>query len=211
MIAGRFVIGLGVGVRPPHSRRLSVVLARPPPDPRALPLSPSQIASCIAPLYIGELSPTVLRGRCVTINVVAITLGQVVAYAIGAAFAHATHGWRYMVGLGAAPAILSLGALYWLPESPRILIRHGKEDQARVVLSKMYASATADQLEGKLGLLCASVDQGRKLEQGSTFWTRLAGVFTVATNRRALSASLAFLPAPRRLGAGGLHPVRLAD
>jgi SP family myo-inositol transporter-like MFS transporter 13 len=51
MIVGRFIVGLGVGS-----------------------------ASCIVPLYIGELSPSAIRGRLVTINCVAITLGQVVAY-----------------------------------------------------------------------------------------------------------------------------------
>ena len=35
------------------------------------------LASCIAPLYIQELSPTRLRGRMVVLNVVMITLGQV--------------------------------------------------------------------------------------------------------------------------------------
>ena len=51
MILGRIIVGLGVG-----------------------------LASCIIPLYIGELAPTSIRGRLVTINNVAITLGQVVAY-----------------------------------------------------------------------------------------------------------------------------------
>ena len=51
MTAGRFVVGLAVGS-----------------------------ASCVVPLYIGELSPAGLRGRMVTINCVAITLGQVLAY-----------------------------------------------------------------------------------------------------------------------------------
>ena len=35
------------------------------------------LASCIAPLYIQELSPTRLRGRMVVLNVTMITLGQV--------------------------------------------------------------------------------------------------------------------------------------
>lgn len=51
MIAGRFVVGVGVG-----------------------------LASCIVPLYIGELAPNLIRGKLVTINVVAVTLGQVLAY-----------------------------------------------------------------------------------------------------------------------------------
>lgn len=51
MVVGRFIVGVGVG-----------------------------LASCIAPLYVGELAPTRQRGRLVTINAVACTLGQVVAY-----------------------------------------------------------------------------------------------------------------------------------
>ena len=51
MVFGRFIVGLGVG-----------------------------LASCIIPLYIGELSPTLIRGKLVNVNNVAVTLGQVVAY-----------------------------------------------------------------------------------------------------------------------------------
>ncbi|KAG7096059.1 hypothetical protein E1B28_006740 [Marasmius oreades] len=88
MIGGRFLLGIGVG-----------------------------LASCVAPLYIQELSPTRLRGRMVVLNVYAITLGQVIAYAIGAAFTHVHGGWRWMVGLGAVPAALQAAFLFLLPES----------------------------------------------------------------------------------------------
>jgi MFS transporter, SP family, solute carrier family 2 (myo-inositol transporter), member 13 len=75
------------------------------------------LASCIAPLYIQELSPTRLRGRLVVCNVVMITLGQVIAYAIGAGFEQMAGGWRYMVGLGAVPAGFQIVFLFFLPES----------------------------------------------------------------------------------------------
>ena len=79
------------------------------------------LASCIAPLYIQELSPTRLRGRMVVVNVVMITLGQVIAYAIGAAFEKVGGGWRWMVGLGAVPAAVQLVFLFILPESRECL------------------------------------------------------------------------------------------
>ena len=75
------------------------------------------VASCVAPLYIQELSPTRLRGRMVVINVVAITLGQVIAYGIDAGFENMDGGWRWMVGLGTIPAGLQLIFLFFLPES----------------------------------------------------------------------------------------------
>jgi len=53
----------------------------------------------------------------VTVNVVSITLGQVIAYAIGAAFEQKHGGWRWMVGLGAIPAALQLSLLGLMPES----------------------------------------------------------------------------------------------
>ena len=51
------------------------------------------------------------------LNVVMITLGQVVAYGIGAGFETMHGGWRWMVGLGAVPAALQLVFLFILPES----------------------------------------------------------------------------------------------
>ena len=75
------------------------------------------LASCIAPLYIQELSPTRLRGRMVVLNVVMITLGQVIAYGIDAGFATVNGGWRWMVGLSVVPAALQLAVLAFLPES----------------------------------------------------------------------------------------------
>ena len=74
------------------------------------------LAACVAPLYIQELSPTRLRGRMVVVNVVAITGGQVIAYAIDAAFEN-TKGWRWMVALGAVPAGIRFIFPLFLPES----------------------------------------------------------------------------------------------
>lgn len=46
-----------------------------------------------------------------------ITLGQVIAYGIGAGFFHIHGGWRWMVGLGSVPAGLQILFLFFLPES----------------------------------------------------------------------------------------------
>ena len=142
-IGTRFLIGCGVGV-----------------------------AACVAPVYIQELSPTRLRGRMVVINVVAITFGQVVAYGIDAGFANVHGGWRWMVGLGTIPAGLQLIFLFFLPESrksqyycnsspnrvspshtARILLKRGQVEQARIVLSKIYAHASPKHLDFKVCFL----------------------------------------------------------
>ncbi|KAL9601321.1 MAG: hypothetical protein Q9219_002616 [cf. Caloplaca sp. 3 TL-2023] len=111
MILGRSVIGLAVGG-----------------------------ASLVVPLYISELSPSAFRGRLVTLSILFITGGQVVAYVLGYVLAQRQYGWRWMVGLGAVPAIIQFGLLLMLPETPRWLVQAGREETARAVLRKVYAT-----------------------------------------------------------------------
>lgn len=97
-------------------------------------------ASLIVPLYISELAPSHLRGRLVTVSITFVTGGQVVAYLIGWLFSTLPSGWRWMVGLGALPAIVQFFALMFMPETPRWLVQADKEDEARKVLRKVFGS-----------------------------------------------------------------------
>lgn len=171
MIGTRFLIGWGVG-----------------------------IAACVAPVYIQELSPTRLRGRMVVINVVAITFGQVVAYGIDAGFANVHGGWRWMVGLGTIPASLQLIFLFFLPESPRILLKRGHVEQARDVMSKMYAHASAKQIDFKVKVLQAAVKQSVEIIQTTTFLERFRSILFVPVNRRALIVACALQFAQQACG-----------
>ncbi|CCM01999.1 uncharacterized protein FIBRA_04073 [Fibroporia radiculosa] len=157
MIGGRFTIGFGVG-----------------------------IASCVAPLYIQELSPTRLRGRMVALNVAAITGGQVIAYGIDAAFENTHGGWRWMVGLGSVPAGLQFIFLYFLPESPRILIRRGNLNMAHTVMSKIYAHATPKQVDLKVKVLASAVRQSIEITKSTTLVQRCRMILVLPVNRRAL-------------------------
>lgn len=157
MIGCRFLIGIGVG-----------------------------LASCIAPLYIQELSPTRMRGRMVVLNVVMITFGQVVAYGVDAGFANVNGGWRWMVGLGTVPAGIQLICLAFLPESPRILIQKGNIEAAHRVLERVYSQATAEQIDFQLQVLRTSVQQSIDIANSTTFFERFNSMIAVPVNRRAL-------------------------
>ncbi|KAJ8099638.1 general substrate transporter [Lipomyces tetrasporus] len=111
MIGGRFVMGWGVG-----------------------------IASLIAPLYISEMAPSRFRGRLVILNVLAITGGQVIAYAIGAGLETLPNGWRVLVGLGIVPAVAQMVMFVYMPETPRYLVRRGQIERARHVVRWIYSS-----------------------------------------------------------------------
>ncbi|OAG36769.1 hypothetical protein AYO21_09042 [Fonsecaea monophora] len=95
-------------------------------------------ASLIVPLYISELAPSHLRGRLVTVSLLFITGGQVIAYLVGWAFSTMSGGWRWMVGLGSAPALAQLVMLAFMPETPRYLAKVQRESEARAVLKRVY-------------------------------------------------------------------------
>ena len=105
------------------------------------------LASAICPMYIGEVSPSKIRGMLVSWNQFAIIFGQLVVYFVnfmilgshanpiieavngvnqlinpGEAAWTAETGWRYMFGSEAVPAGLFTLLICLVPESPRYLM-----------------------------------------------------------------------------------------
>ncbi|PKS06903.1 hypothetical protein jhhlp_005498 [Lomentospora prolificans] len=117
MVIGRCVVGAGVGA-----------------------------ASFVVPLYIAEVAPAAFRGMLVTTNILFITLGQVFAYIIGwlfAEYAAKETGWRWMVGLGAAPSVMQALVLGFMPETPRWLVMKGFAEEAKGVVQRVSGSGVA--------------------------------------------------------------------
>ena len=158
-------------------------------------------ASLVVPLYISELSPSAFRGRLVTLSILFITLGQVVAYLVGYALSRQRHGWRYMVGLGAAPAVLQFCLIVVLPESPRWLVKAGKVQEARVILRRVYGVGDDGVVENVLRAIKteiseeeATTDEVSTAVEGTRVqkWiirirNRSQELFHVGVNRRALT------------------------
>ncbi|KAF2759722.1 general substrate transporter [Pseudovirgaria hyperparasitica] len=165
MIGGRSVVGLAVGS-----------------------------ASFVVPLYISELAPSPFRGRLVTISSLFITGGQVVAYLIGWLFSTQTHGWKWMVGLGALPAAVQFCILGFMPETPRWLVKAGRRERAKRILTSVYGIDQDALVESVLRRIEKEVMEeetaaGPK-EDGSA-WSRITAnaceLFFIPANRRALS------------------------
>ncbi|PHH82954.1 hypothetical protein CDD82_4172 [Ophiocordyceps australis] len=169
MVVGRCIIGVGVGA-----------------------------ASFVIPLYLAELAPPSHRGKLVTTNVLFITMGQMIAYITGWAlgtFAPSKSGWRWMVGLGALPAVLQAFILILMPETPRWLVKAGRIDAARRVIQQVnghYSSSDTDAVLKEIELEAREEDEARRLggHSVSSRWRWLGAwhaLLAEGRNRRALA------------------------
>jgi sugar porter (SP) family MFS transporter len=96
------------------------------------------MASMLSPMYIAEVSPPQVRGRMVAINQLTIVLGQVITHFENFQLRDiGMDAWRWMFGLGMVPSLLFFIGVLFVPESPRWLLRAGKENESRKVLSKI--------------------------------------------------------------------------
>ncbi|MEV8144703.1 sugar porter family MFS transporter [Specibacter sp. NPDC078709] len=113
------------------------------------------LASVIAPAYISEISPAKHRGRLASLQQLAITMGIFAALLSDALFANAAGGaaqelwfglpaWRWMFLAAAVPAVVYFVIAMVLPESPRFLVLHGKEEEAAKVFKTIAPNEDAE-------------------------------------------------------------------
>jgi SP family galactose:H+ symporter-like MFS transporter len=82
------------------------------------------LASTNVPVYLSEVAPPHARDWVVSLFQLAVTVGIVVAYLTDYAFAN-LESWRWMLGRAVAPALVFGTGMFFLPETPRWLIRGG--------------------------------------------------------------------------------------
>lgn len=94
------------------------------------------------PMYIGEVSPTDLRGAFGTLNQLGIVVGILVAQIFGLeSILGSEELWPGLLGLTIIPAVLQSAALPFCPESPRfLLINKKEEDRAKEILQRLWGT-----------------------------------------------------------------------
>ncbi|MGQ0716721.1 MAG: sugar porter family MFS transporter [Pseudonocardiales bacterium] len=91
------------------------------------------IASVMVPLYLAEMAPAADRGAVTSLNQFLIIVGTALSAAVGFALAF-TGSWRWMLLIGVFPAIVLMIGMYFMPDTPRSLVRRGQPERARAVL-----------------------------------------------------------------------------
>ncbi|MGS3583767.1 sugar porter family MFS transporter [Klebsiella pneumoniae] len=120
------------------------------------------LASALSPLYIAEVSPAEKRGRFVAVNQLTIVIGVLAAQLINLMIAEPVEpgatqqmivdswngqmGWRWMFGAELVPALAFLVLTFFVPESPRWLMKAGKPERARAALERIGSADYADRI-----------------------------------------------------------------
>jgi SP family arabinose:H+ symporter-like MFS transporter len=118
------------------------------------------MASVLAPMYISEFAPARIRGRVVALYQLSIVIGILAAYfanyllltraldlaaegVSGTPFHYhlVTEVWRGMFGMEIIPAAAFTLLLFFVPESPRWLVKAGREESALATLIRIDGMA----------------------------------------------------------------------
>ena len=118
------------------------------------------LASNLSPMYIAEISPARMRGKFVSINQLTIVIGILAAQIVNWLIAqpvpegagteyilaswNGQNGWRWMFGAETVPAFLFFLLMFFVPESPRWLLKYGRDEQAAGILSRLGGAKYAD-------------------------------------------------------------------
>ena len=100
-------------------------------------------SSATVPTYLSELAPSRLRGAMSALNQIFIVSGILIAFLVDY-FLNDTANWRAMLAGALVPAVILLIGLNILPETPRWLLKLGKEDEARAVLVSSHGTSDVD-------------------------------------------------------------------
>uniref|UniRef100_A0A8D0H4B2 Solute carrier family 2, facilitated glucose transporter member 2 n=1 Tax=Sphenodon punctatus TaxID=8508 RepID=A0A8D0H4B2_SPHPU len=97
------------------------------------------LSSGLVPMYVGEVSPTALRGALGTLHQLAIVTGILISQVLGLDFLLGNDDmWPLLLSLSGAAALLQFFLLLLCPESPRYLyIKLSKVEEAKKCLKRL--------------------------------------------------------------------------
>ncbi|EAW08727.1 putative MFS sugar transporter [Aspergillus clavatus NRRL 1] len=123
MFAGRFVLGMGVGLE-----------------------------GGTVPVYVAESVPSRIRGNLVSLYQLNIALGEVLGYAVGAMFFGVHGDWRFILGSSLVFSTLLFVGMIFMPESPRYLMHKSRPVEAYGVWKRIRGFGTYESKAEFLGM-----------------------------------------------------------
>ncbi|KAL2060873.1 hypothetical protein VTL71DRAFT_8925 [Oculimacula yallundae] len=112
------------------------------------------ILNAIVPVWATESVPHTSRGQFIAIEFTLNIFGVVVAYWLEFGLSFIDNGaspirWRFPIAFQIIPLLILLSIVWWFPESPRWLVKVGREDEARYVLSRLRGDSGDDKIQAE--------------------------------------------------------------
>uniref|UniRef100_A0A060T5C6 ARAD1B09900p n=1 Tax=Blastobotrys adeninivorans TaxID=409370 RepID=A0A060T5C6_BLAAD len=100
----------------------------------------------LVPLYQAEVTPKEIRGRVISLQQCSINLGILCSFLIqyGCSYIDGNASWRTPFGLQMIPTTLLALVMFFMPESPRWLVSHNRNEEAHKVLARVHSDGDLD-------------------------------------------------------------------
>ncbi|RYP78061.1 hypothetical protein DL771_000754 [Monosporascus sp. 5C6A] len=107
------------------------------------------ILNAIVPVWATETAEHTSRGKFIAIEFTLNIFGVVVAYWLEFGLSFIDHGnsavrWRFPIAFQIIPLLVLLASVWFFPESPRWLVKEGRDEEARYILRRLRGSTGAD-------------------------------------------------------------------
>lgn len=164
----------------------------------------------VSAMYIGEIAPADKRGRYVSMAQLLIVLGSLLAFIINyflvksmpdSTWLHEKNIWRFMLGFELIANAIWVTMILKIPESPRWLIKHHREDEARPVLSELLPK---NEIESTVDGIKESLKEapdttplqqlGMLFSKKMRFVVAIAVIYAVTQGATGMNAVLFFAP-----------------
>lgn len=123
-------------------------------------------SSVVGPMYISEIAPAARRGRLVALFQFNIVCGILIAFLSNyLLYDSGENAWRWMLGVQAVPSLIFLALVFFVPESPRWLVKVKRNAEAEKVLVEIGEENPVRAAQH----IRASLEEGAKLGRESLF------------------------------------------
>ncbi|MEI8112300.1 MAG: sugar porter family MFS transporter [Bacteroidia bacterium] len=122
--------------------------------------------SVVGPMYIAEIAPAKYRGRLVGMFQFNVVLGILMAYFSNYLVGLLALGdveWRWKLGVMAIPSILFFITLFFIPRSPRWLVKMGMIEEARAVLNLTGEEFVEKEIDEILDSIKSEKENGKEV------------------------------------------------
>ncbi|GBE83371.1 sugar transporter STL1 [Sparassis latifolia] len=135
------------------------------------------IITSTIPVWHAELCKAESRGKFVTVELSTNVGGVAVAYWVDYGMGYVNSGaqWRFPIALQVFFALSTVSLVTFLPETPRWLLSHGMDAEAKDILTRLHVEENASAAERERLEIVAAIAQEREAQE------RLGGKGSIST------------------------------